>query len=148
MAEPTLDDFARAIASIGPGVEAKARAVATPIIQILSVSGAQAGINAGVDIDGKPFAPVKFPRPEGGTAHPLRDKGLLAASISASVTERELTLSANAPGARILNYGGTITPKKKFLTIPLTVEAKRAGGARQFPRPLFFRAVASGTAAT
>lgn len=147
MNELTFEALAKAMELGGLLLERKAIEQSAPIVRMLSIAGAQRGIADGVDIHGRPFAPLKHPRPEGGAGHPLRDKGLLAASLSATVTEGEIVLSANAPGARIQNYGGTIYPKKKFLAIPLTTEAKRIGSPKKnhFPRPLFFRKAAGGS---
>jgi phage gpG-like protein len=106
-------------------------------LEVLAVSGMRRSLNAGESPDGTPLKALAFPRPQGGSK-PLQNTGLLGASLSASVSETELTLRANAPGARLHQFGGTIVPvRAKALTIPLTVEAVRAGGARNFPRPLF-----------
>lgn len=149
MNEYSLQTLVDLMGKGGVELERKAWTAAGPAVRVLSVSGAQAGIAQGVDIHGRPFAPLKGPRPSGG-GQPLRDKGLLAASLSAAVTESGVTLSANAPGARLQNYGGRVVPKRgKWLTIPKTVEAQRIGspGGGRFPRPLFFRAAASSTRA-
>ena len=106
-------------------------------LEVLAVSGMRRSLNAGESPDGTPLQSLSFPRPQGGSK-PLLNRGLLAASISASVSESEIALRANAPGARIHQFGGTIVPTRaNALSIPLTVEAVRAGGARNFPRPLF-----------
>jgi phage gpG-like protein len=111
-------------------------------VMLLSVSGVRTHFDQSRGPDGKQWAPLAHNRPE-GAGKPLLDKGLLAASVSASVTANQITLSANSPGARLQQYGGKILPVRgKWLTIPVTVEAKRIGSPRQnhFPRPLFFRA--------
>ena len=106
-------------------------------LEVLAVSGMRRSLNAGESPDGTPLQPLTFPRPQGGSK-PLLNRGQLAASMSASVSESEIALRANAPGARIQQFGGTIVPTRaKALAIPLTVEAVRAGSARNFPRPLF-----------
>lgn len=115
-----------------------------PQLKVMAVAGAKDHFTQQRGPDGKPWAPLSHPRPNGGDKV-LRDRGLMMASISASVTEVGLKLSASSPGANLMNFGGTVKPKKgKFLSIPLTKDAKRAGGARNFPRPLFAVGVVSG----
>lgn len=110
---------------------------AGPEIEVLAVAGVRQGFAEGVSPDGTPFAPLAHPRPQGG-GKPLRNTGLLAASVSASCTGDELALRANAPGARLHQEGGTVRPTRaKALAIPVTPEAVRAGSARRFPRRLF-----------
>lgn len=106
-------------------------------LMVVSVSGVKRGFAQQTAPDGTPWTPLKFARPSGGQKI-LRDKGLLMASISASVTEKTITLSANSPGARLHQFGGVIRPKRaKVLTIPVSKEAARIGSPRKFPRPLF-----------
>lgn len=146
MEELTLSDLVSAMNSAGADLERKVLASCMSAIRVMSVSGARQGLSDGTDIHGKPFAPLKHARPE-GAGKPLQDKGLLAASLSASVTESEVTLSANSPGAGLQNYGGTVYPTKaKRLAIPVTVEAKRVGSpGGRFPRPLFVLSTKSAT---
>jgi phage gpG-like protein len=116
---------------------AVALGTASPFIEVVVVSGIKQGINDSTSPDGTPYKPLGFPRASGGNK-PLRDKGLLAASVSASMTGTEISMRANSPGARLHQFGGKIVPKTaKALTIPKSPEAKRAGSARNFPRPLF-----------
>lgn len=90
--------------------------------------------------DGEGWAPLAFARPRGGDK-PLRDTGLLMASITSTggqghveqLTDRDLVVGTNLGRAAIHQYGGTITPKKgKYLAIPLTKEAQRAGSPSNF----------------
>lgn len=73
---------------------------------------------------------------------PLRDKGLLMASVFGAghvenATPNTLTWGTNLSYAAIHQHGGTIVPKNaKALAIPLTREAQRAGSPRDFKRPL------------
>ena len=118
---------------------------AMPAIRVMSVSGVRAGIRRGVSPDGTPFLPLKHNRPE-GAGRPLHDKGLLAASVSATSKGRQVTLATNNPGAALHQWGGTITAKTgKYLAIPISKEAKRVGSPRKnhFPRKLFFLATQS-----
>lgn len=116
-------------------------------IAIMSRSGVIQHFTTSTAPDGTPWAPLKHNRPNGGN-QPLRDHGLLQASISATVTQEGIELAANSPGAPLHQYGGTIKPKAgRFLAIPVTAEAKRVGAPRKnrFPRFLFFVAAHSAT---
>ena len=87
--------------------------------------------------DGTPWQSLRHPRPNGGDK-PLLDTGQLMASIHATHDDAGVTIATTHPGAAIQNFGGTIVPvKAKKLAIPLTREAKRAGGPRRFPRKMF-----------
>ncbi len=103
---------------------------------LMMVSSAKDCLNRGQTPDGIPFPPLAHTRPAGGNK-PLRDKGLLAASISGRNSDTEAAAATNLEYAALQNYGGTVTAKKsKFLAIPLTLEAARAGSPRNFPRRL------------
>jgi phage gpG-like protein len=118
-------------------VPAEALRRSGPEFQIAAIANMRRDMTSGVSPDGAAYAPLRFSRPQGGNK-PLMNRGILRASLSAEFTGETLFLRANAPGARLQQEGGTIVPTKgKALTIPLTVEAVRAGGARNFPRPLF-----------
>lgn len=93
--------------------------------------------------EGQPWPPLAHPRPSGG-AVPLRDQGLLMASVVGQgsghveeITSYQLRLGTNLDRAAIHQHGGVIRPRNaKMLAIPLTREAARAGSPRSFPRPL------------
>lgn len=93
--------------------------------------------------DGKPWKPLKFPRPRGGNK-PLFDTGKLRDSITGKSPEFRSEVGFNYvaigtvhPGANLMHAGGTVVPTKaKALAIPLTKDAVRAGSPRKFPRPL------------
>lgn len=109
-------------------------------IAVLATSGAKQGMTDGISPDDVPFKPIR-PRINGGDK-PLLDKGLLRASIGSVVENSELIMTANSPGARLHQFGGTVLPVKgKYLAIPISKEAKRTTGPRSgskpFPRPLF-----------
>lgn len=101
------------------------------------------GFETGTAPDGSSWAPLKHARPN-GRSHPLWDTGALVRSIGAGqghveqMTGDTFILGTNLKYAHIHQYGGTIRGQGKKLSIPLTMEAKRAGGARNFPRPLFY----------
>lgn len=105
---------------------------------VAAVAGMRKTFATSTAPDGTPWAPLKFPRPNGGSK-PLMDTGLLAASGSATFDGDTLTLRANGPGAAVHNFGATIRPvNAKFLAIPVTREARKVTGPRAFPRDLFF----------
>lgn len=88
------------------------------------------------DPDGRPWRPLRRPRPQGGTK-PLLNTGQLRNSIVPVVTADGGAVGTNHVAARLHNGGGTIRPKKgKALAIPLTREAVRAGSPRRFKRRL------------
>lgn len=89
------------------------------------------------------WAPLRFPRPEGGEK-PLMNTGLLRASFTGGkehierVADSYAEVGSNRPGVNLQNFGGEVRPRKaKALAIPITKEAKRVRGPREFPRPLF-----------
>jgi phage gpG-like protein len=110
---------------------------------VILVNDVKGRIRDGTDVRGRKFRPLKFSRPGGGN-QPLRDTGRLEASFTATADANGWTVSTTHPGAKLLNSGGVVRPKKgKFLAIPLTKEAKRAGSPRRLkgtPKtPLFAR---------
>lgn len=96
-------------------------------------------VQAGRSPDGTVFLPLKHPRPNGKTS-PLWDTGALVRSLGAGtghverIDKTSLEIGTSMEYASLQQFGGTVTPKKgKFLTIPLTMAAKRAGSPRNFP---------------
>lgn len=123
---------------------------AMPALKVLAVAGVKEHFALSQSPEGTPWKPIAHPRPDGGSGRPLRDKGLLAASISATNTEETLALHASHPAANVHQFGATIRPTRaKALTIPLTREAKRVGspGRGRFPRSLFVLAAKGGRSA-
>jgi phage gpG-like protein len=126
---------------------ARLRQPATPLLKPLSVAAtadAKRNFDESADPDGKPWASLAFPRASGGT-QPLRDKGLLLASLSGGPNHVEryadwsVTVGTNRIGANLHQFGGTIVPRQaQWLTIPATREAARVGSPVDFPRPLAF----------
>ena len=87
--------------------------------------------------DGVKWRALAHGRPSGGTALPLRDNGLLLASVGYHITGNEIAAGSGLEYAGVHQWGKVIKPvKAKMLAIPITKEAKRAGGPRNFPRPL------------
>lgn len=106
-----------AVAAFGRTAEGMkgALAEAGPEIEVIAAGDAKKNVYDQVSPDGTPYPPLKSPRVSGGDKR-LLDKGLLVASVSAAVTESDLVMRANAPGARVHHFGATIRPVKgKFL---------------------------------
>jgi phage gpG-like protein len=132
----TTSQFARQLQSLTSSFPAAARRAADAVA-VVAAGAVKKGLTDGTSPDGKPFLPLGWSRPQGGSK-PLLNTGVLRASVTAEADGTGLTIRAHAPGARLHQEGGVIVPKRaKALTIPLTKEAVRAGGARHFPRPLF-----------
>lgn len=111
-------------------------APAMRIAQQMIVADVKQNFAGSHDPDGRPWLPLAHPRPAGGNK-PLQDKGLLAASISARSQGRTIVVGTSRPGANLHQNGGVVRPvRAKFLAIPLTREASRAGSPRRFPAPL------------
>lgn len=91
--------------------------------------------------DGAVWLPLKHPRVRGsGTPRPLRDTGVLMASITANgpdhverIEGQTLVFGTKAIQGPVHQYGGTIRPKNKYLTIPVSIEALRVQSPLRFP---------------
>ena len=104
-------------------------------------------LKKGVDPDGVPHKPLKYPPLVGPSSRttPLWATGKLAASCSAGaegnikqVTKFTLVYGTNLEYANIHQAGGTIKPNRaKKLAVPLTREAAKYDSPREFPRKLF-----------
>ena len=102
---------------------------------VAAVSGYKEGFRNQRAPDGTPWAPLKYPRPRGGSTV-LVDTGRLRNSGEARVSGETLALSATAPGAAAHQFGAVVRPKAaKALAIPVTREAARFGSPRRFPGP-------------
>lgn len=92
---------------------------------------------------------------------PLQDSGFFRLSLTGAnpaqlgqsegslnaATDQEGVIGSKLVQAALLNYGGTVrATRARFLTLPATDEARRAGSARDFPRKLFFVKAKSGQA--
>lgn len=83
--------------------------------------------------DGWP-APKSFPRAYRGGGQPLRDSGRLARAIGYKATAQNVTIGTNVIYAKILQKGGTITPRNaKWLIMPLAPPLS-ISEVRAFPR--------------
>lgn len=119
-----------------------------PAVRVIALAGCQEHFQQQRGPDGEPWPRLAHPRPD-GSARVLQDTGRLMRSITGSVSARVLTLVASHPAANLMQYGGTIVPRRvKWLTIPVTKQAKRVGspGRGRWKGPLFFR-LFSGSAA-
>lgn len=97
---------------------------------LMGLSEVRTRFHTQTDPSGVPWAPLAHARPEGGTL-PLRNHGTLAASFTSESGPDFFRVGTNLPHARLLHFGGVVTPKnKRFLTLPLTREAVYAGSAR------------------
>lgn len=137
--QKNLSELAKHMSATEPTVWGATVGICAKKLAVMAVSAARRGMRDGISPDGTPYKPLAHPRPNGGDK-PLRDKGLMAASLSASVTEGGLRLAASSPGANLHQYGGTVKAAPgKMLAIPLTREAKRVGSPRKnnFPRKLW-----------
>lgn len=113
----------------------------TPVMRVAALdlkSDIMSRFQRSRDSDGAPWRPLKYPRPT-GAGKPLTDTGRFAGSIEVRHDANSISAGTNAPGARLHNFGGVVTPKRrKYLTIPATREAKRAGSPRRFKGRLRF----------
>jgi phage gpG-like protein len=140
-ARQPLDDLA---ADFG-GAGGKLRADLSRLLKLYAVAGkadAKQNFERSESPNGVPWRRLLFPRVRGGDK-PLRDTGLLMASISGGAWHVERTgetwveYGTRRVGARLMNDGGVVHPTRgKYLAIPKTKEALRAGSARNFPREL------------
>jgi len=128
MTLPQLDvGLARMVAGIGT----RDFAPIWPQLAQMAVSDSKKNITEGHGPNGETWPALAHGRVGQTGALPLRDNGLLLASINGLGKEDGLTVGSHMIYAPVQHYGGTIVPKRsKFLSIPLTIEAKRSGGPR------------------
>jgi phage gpG-like protein len=140
----------------GAALVAKASAMPQLVRQYLDAAGIlceselKRDMAEGRSPDGTPYKPLAHPRPDGSSL-PLRDKGLLMASLVGGanhirrVAERGIAIGTNLAYAAVHQFGATIAPVVgRFLAIPLTAAAKKAGGPRNYPGDLAGRYGKSG----
>lgn len=130
--------------------EARAAGDLSPLLRLFAVAAradTAENFQRSVTPDDVPWLPLKHPRPRGGTL-PLLDTGILrAAAISPGPHHVErygpswLEYGVRLAYAAVHQFGAVIVPKlAKWLAIPRTREAQRAGSPRNFgPRlaPIF-----------
>ena len=144
----TLGQFAQAagngslipMAALGGGGGARKPPAAGPvafpgpvgrIVQQIMLSEVRSHITSSQTPGGQTYRPLAHPRPNGGNV-PLRDTGILLASLHAGHDSTSAWVATTHPGAALQNFGGTVRAKGKMLAIPLTKEAKRSGGPRRW----------------
>lgn len=94
--------------------------------------------STGTAPDGKRWKAIR--RRVNGGDKPLLDTGVLRASVQARPTATGAVVFSTLPYAALHQFGGTVRAKRaKYLALPLTREAKRAGSPRRFKVPLKFR---------
>lgn len=94
---------------------------------------------------GQPWPLMKHPAPDGRTRLLNKSGGLLRSLVNTSaqghiekIEDETLTIGSSLPYANIHDKGGVIRPRKaKYLCIPLTIKADRAGSPRNFGGELF-----------
>lgn len=136
----TTLDLTTALADVTgfPPQVAGAVAGILPAAAVRAKAGVTDHFRTGIGPDGVSWRALAFPRPSGGT-QPLRDQGLLEASVTARVEGDTIVLRASHPGARTHQYGAVIRPvRAKSLAIPVSREAARVASPRTFGRSLAF----------
>jgi len=113
-------------------------------IALILQAGVRKRFQTATDPFGRPWPALRRPRPQGGS-QPLLNTGVLRNSYQPRVEADGASIASVLPQARLQNFGGIIVPTRaKALSIPLTVEAVRAGSPRRFPRRLQNRPVRGG----
>ncbi len=149
----TMAEFAQRARQAGPGNPLVVPIVAAgpldsrtqkELVQAL-VSDVKRRFLTATSPDGMRWRPLRFKRPRGGD-RPLQDTGRLMASITGKSSPTEIVVGTAHPSAGLHQFGGVVKPKKgKYLAIPLTKEAQRAGSPRRMKGskkvPLFARRV-------
>ena len=105
-----------------------------PVAAQMAASDVRKNISEGHSPNGTPWVPLAHGRPgQPAGAKPLRDKGLLLASVNGRPLSDGLAVGTNLIYAPVHQFGAVIRPKRgKYLAIPLTVQAKRAGSPRNY----------------
>lgn len=106
------------------------------------ISATKENFAGGHSPTGSVWLPLAHPRPNSkGTDRPLRNNGILMASVTArgapgnfeQITPTRMEFGTNLDYAAVHQYGATIFPRSsKYLAIPLTTEAARAGRAKDW----------------
>ena len=145
--EVNLSDLAPYFARLGDRMQRIDFKPALQDCKLLLVRRTREHFVKGQSPDGVPWAPVKMRvRGSAGAAKPLRDRGLLMASVTSRaagnverITNSTLEYGTNLEYAAIHQFGGTIRARNaKYLAIPVSREAYRAGSPRNFAGQLRF----------
>lgn len=98
-------------------------------------SGAQGRFRSQEAPTGEAWQPSRRVKEGGGQTLSL--SGRLRRSLTTAATYNTATVGTNDIKAAIHQYGGVIRPRSgPFLAIPVTPEARAAGGAKRFPEEL------------
>lgn len=117
------------------------------LLRVVIIADVKERFARGVDPYDQPWKPLSLKRIRGDVDLPLRDTGVLMASITGSgkgagnhverTAPLQFDIGTNLIYAAIHQAGGTIRPRNaKALAIPWTLEALRAGSPKNFPREL------------
>jgi phage gpG-like protein len=112
-------------------------------IRLLLIAATKQNFANGSDPDGVPWAPLKSRQ-----GLPLRDKGILMASISGSgigsiseLTSRGLRYGSSIEYAGIQNFGGTIRQPARERPYPAKPWVFKSGGRTVFTRKMAARSI-------
>ncbi len=145
--EIALEDFSRYVDAMGGRLSGMDLTPALKASQVATKADVKRNFDEQHTPEGESWAPLAHPRvnSKGGDI-PLRNKGLLMASIAAfgqgnidQISSTQMQVGTNLAYADLQQRGGKITPKgHKYLAIPATPEAARYYSPRAFPRKLAF----------
>ena len=111
-------------------------------ISLVAIAGVKENFDKSRSPEGVAWAALRM-----RAGKPLLDEGLLRGATTAAITRNGVELHNNRKQARLHQVGGTVRPKSgKYLAIPLTPEAKRAGSPRAFTGLHFQQRKGSNTA--
>jgi phage virion morphogenesis protein len=133
MKEYTLEQVNDKLATAVRGFSASDWSPVLKSLKILAVSDHKKRFAMGVGPDGTPWRPLAHGRIGTPSPLPLQDTGQLMASINARTTSNEVIVGTSMQYAGVHQFGAVIRPvRAKFLAIPITLEARRAGSPRNF----------------
>jgi phage gpG-like protein len=128
----TLEQFLERLKNVTPEVVGQWIEEATIIAIPAAVAGAKRHFLEQQSPDGTPWPILAHDRPS-GSGTPLRDTGMLMASLQGRADSGSIVIGTNRIGAAVHQYGAKIVPvNAKYLTIPTTAESRRAGSPRNY----------------
>lgn len=132
----TLDQLGRYFAGLNGDLRRVDFTPAWKIVRVLVLSETLQHFARGVTPDGTPWAPLKRPskRRGGKSAKPLRDKGLLMASVTGAgaghveeLTKTAFVFGTNLDYAGFHQFGTRRIPQREFLGLGLKTIDRVAG---------------------
>lgn len=128
----TIDELDARLEKLANSLTSADVAPYMPVVKTMALTDQRRHFQKSMTPEGVPWTPLRYPRPNGGNKV-LRNFGALMASVTAKTTNDTVIVGTNLVYAGVHQFGGVIRPKpgKKFLTIPLTVEAMRWGSPRR-----------------